>query len=205
MGRREDNKAAKRAALIDAALALFGEQGFDRTSIEQIAAAAGVARGTFYLYFEDKEAVFDAVVDGFFQPLLRIFDEVAIGLDAAATPEQALAVYQAMALRIAALGLAQRARILLVFREMRGQGLGGLRARERALIDRVTALTAQARALGLVDVDDPRLASLVILGGIERLVFEALTGELPVADAAGFAARAAELLSRVLGIGLRRR
>jgi AcrR family transcriptional regulator len=202
VGRREDNKAQKRGALIEAGLRLFGAHGFERASIEQIAADAGTARGTFYLYFESKEALFEAIVDGFFEPLMAIFDEVGRSLDRAASPAEALVVYQVMAVRLAALGLGHRERVLLVFREMRGQGLPGLRARERALIDRITALTLQARELGLVRVEDPRLASLVILGGIERLYFEALIGELELGDAPGLAARAAVLLSRVLGIGV---
>lgn len=202
MGRREENKAHKHGALVDAGLRLFGAHGFERASIEQIAADAGIARGTFYLYFDSKESLFEAIVDGFFDPLMSIFDDVAAALERAGSPSEALVVYQVMAVRLAALGLGHRDGVLLVFREMRGQGLPGLRARERALIDRVTALTQQAQDLGLVRVDDPRLASLVILGGIERLHFEALIGELDLGDAPGLAARAAVLLSRVLGIGV---
>jgi len=201
LGRREDNKALKRAALIEAGLRLFGEQGFDRTSIEQIAAEASIARGTFYLYFEDREALFDAVVDGFFEPLLGVFDEVHGQLERATDPAAALRIYQGMALRLAALGLANRDRLLLIFREMRGQGLTGLRARERRMIARVTELTALARDLGLVRVDDAQLASLVILGAIERLYFEALHGELDLGEPHALAAKAVLLLSRVLGIG----
>lgn len=202
MGRREDNKALKRAALLEAGLRLFGEQGFDRTSIEQIAVEAGVARGTFYLYFDDREALFDAVVDGFFEPLLGVFDEVEGQLHRAADAGAALRIYQGMALRLAALGLGHRTRLLLIFREMRGQGLAGLRARERTMIERITALTTLARQLGLIHVDDPLLASLAILGAIERLFFEALLGDLELGDPHLLAARAAALLSRVLGIGL---
>jgi AcrR family transcriptional regulator len=200
MGRREDNKTAKRLALIDAGLALFGSQGFERTSIEQIAAEAGVARGTFYLYFEDKWTLFDAVIDGFMLPLMTVFDDVEEAIQGASTSQEVLAAYQRMALQIAAVGLTQRQRVVLLFREMRGQGIPRLRERERDLIDRVTSLTALARERGLVDVDDPRLASLVILGAIERLFFEVLLGEIEVGEPSALAGDAARLLSRVLGL-----
>lgn len=56
-GRREANKAATRAAILDAARQLFVDQGFERTSIREIAAAAGVTERTFYRYFEGKEGL----------------------------------------------------------------------------------------------------------------------------------------------------
>ncbi|MCO5169874.1 MAG: TetR family transcriptional regulator [Planctomycetes bacterium] len=52
-GRREK----KRDALVSAAHALFRAQGFEATTIEQVAAAAGVSRRTFFRYFATKDAV----------------------------------------------------------------------------------------------------------------------------------------------------
>lgn len=48
----------KREAILAAALELFGRYGFRRTSIDDIARQAGVAKGTVYLYVENKEALF---------------------------------------------------------------------------------------------------------------------------------------------------
>jgi AcrR family transcriptional regulator len=48
---------ARRTALVDVALKLWAEQGFDQTSVATIAGAAGIAKGTFYLYFESKGAL----------------------------------------------------------------------------------------------------------------------------------------------------
>jgi TetR/AcrR family fatty acid metabolism transcriptional regulator len=49
---------AKRNAIIEAALAEFGESGFDRGSMRAVAERAGIAKGTLYLYFKDKDALF---------------------------------------------------------------------------------------------------------------------------------------------------
>src|SRR5687768_3629676 len=45
-----------------AALAVFAEKGFAAARLEEIASRAGVSKGTLYLYFEDKEQLFRAVV-----------------------------------------------------------------------------------------------------------------------------------------------
>lgn len=51
----------KTAAILDAAQQLFAAFGFRRTAMDDIARAAGVAKGTLYLYFDGKEAVFRAM------------------------------------------------------------------------------------------------------------------------------------------------
>jgi AcrR family transcriptional regulator len=48
----------KRAAILAAALVLFGRYGYRRTSIDDLARATGIAKGTVYLYFTTKEAIF---------------------------------------------------------------------------------------------------------------------------------------------------
>ncbi len=53
----------RRAQLVDTALRLFAEKGFERTTIKDLAEAAGVAQGLFYHYFENKEALLFAAVD----------------------------------------------------------------------------------------------------------------------------------------------
>ena len=52
---------ATRNALLDAAEAVFLEQGVSRTSLEQIARHAGMTRGALYWHFKDKDALFEAV------------------------------------------------------------------------------------------------------------------------------------------------
>lgn len=57
MSRREQQKQARRQRIFTAALELFEMRGFDAVTVEEIAAAADVAKGTFFNYFPTKEAV----------------------------------------------------------------------------------------------------------------------------------------------------
>lgn len=62
MGRVEENKQLKQATLMDTAFQLFTLQGIAKTSIADIAQKAGVAKGTFYLYFKDKYDLHEKLV-----------------------------------------------------------------------------------------------------------------------------------------------
>jgi AcrR family transcriptional regulator len=72
--------AARRAELIEAATRLFAEKGLEDTAVSDIVAEAGVAQGTFYLYFESKADLVNAVVvhisESIVEGVERIADEV---------------------------------------------------------------------------------------------------------------------------------
>ncbi|WP_410579140.1 TetR/AcrR family transcriptional regulator [Amycolatopsis sp. lyj-108] len=57
LGRRERKKLLTRQALVNAAVRLFTEQGYDQTSVADIAEAADVSKRTFFLHFPTKEDV----------------------------------------------------------------------------------------------------------------------------------------------------
>ena len=62
MGKVDENKQQKLDALLQSAYDLFLTKGIEKTSISDIAGAAGVAKGTFYLYFEDKYEIRDRLI-----------------------------------------------------------------------------------------------------------------------------------------------
>jgi AcrR family transcriptional regulator len=66
--RREQQAAARRQQLLDTALALFAERGFEHTSLKDLGAAVGVAPGLVYHYFRSKDDLLLAVLD---QPRFR--------------------------------------------------------------------------------------------------------------------------------------
>ena len=160
-------------------LSLFLLQGYDRASIEAIATASDVARGTFYLYYPDKLSLFAALIQRWFGPLAELQMLVRARVESASTRVELLEIYQHLAMALAGIALTWREEILLAFREARTSGEAGklLREREREIQQVVVALTKDAAARELITVEDPRIAALVIIGAIERLYYEVLLGE----------------------------
>jgi AcrR family transcriptional regulator len=64
MVRQSERPVATIAAILNAARKLFSVRGFDATSIDDIAASAGVAKGAVYHHFESKEEIFTQVLEG---------------------------------------------------------------------------------------------------------------------------------------------
>jgi AcrR family transcriptional regulator len=80
---RRRRKEARPAELLDAALALFVEKGFAATRSEEVARAAGVSKGTLYLYFPSKEELLKAVIQHY------VANEIAAGAEEVAALEGA--------------------------------------------------------------------------------------------------------------------
>ena len=66
-------RAEREQQILDAALVAFAQKGYGDTRISDIAIAVGIAKGTIYLYFDSKEALFEAV-------FLRMFDAMTAPL-----------------------------------------------------------------------------------------------------------------------------
>jgi AcrR family transcriptional regulator len=75
---RRRRKEARPAELLEAALTLFVEKGYAATRSEEVARAAGVSKGTLYLYFPSKEELLKAVIQHF------LANEVSAGAEEAA-------------------------------------------------------------------------------------------------------------------------
>lgn len=71
-------KQARPQELVDAALQLFTEQGFAATKLSDIAKAAGVSKGTIYLYFQSKEDLLKAAVQRSITPIFDFADQYEV-------------------------------------------------------------------------------------------------------------------------------
>ncbi|HRO58989.1 MAG TPA: TetR/AcrR family transcriptional regulator [Burkholderiaceae bacterium] len=79
-------KEARPGELLEAALELFVERGFASTRLDEVAARAGVSKGTLYLYFASKEDLFKAVVRQNIVPLIEAFER-DVAASQAASPD----------------------------------------------------------------------------------------------------------------------
>ena len=67
---RDQRRVARREAILSAALEEFSGRGFAATRLDDVARRAGVAKGTIYLYFRDKESLFQELVRSMMGPLV---------------------------------------------------------------------------------------------------------------------------------------
>ncbi|MFI6808754.1 TetR/AcrR family transcriptional regulator [Streptomyces luteogriseus] len=158
-----EGSTQKRAAILTAARELFLSDGFDRTSVDAVAARAGVSKRTVYDYFGDKQTLLQAVVDGVGQSLIttigRILDDTLTEPAEAIDLEDVLVTFS---MRIATdmLGSAEYATLQRLVRTQFGHLPNGgensmADAPDEALAERFAAFAAA----GLLDVPDARLAA----------------------------------------------
>jgi len=96
-GRRERGEAT-RERLLAAARELFGERGYEHTSIESVLAASGVARGALYHHFPSKTALYDAVLEQVVAELAaRAAQDANVGPDALENLRAGVASWMRMA------------------------------------------------------------------------------------------------------------
>src|SRR6476619_8102134 len=80
----------RRDALLQAAVQVFGEHGFDCATMEQIAREADVAKGTTYLYYRSKQTIYDAALS---RGLAELDDWTREALDRAPNLHDAIAAF----------------------------------------------------------------------------------------------------------------
>jgi len=86
--RWQRRKDARPSEILAAALETFVEHGYAATRLEEVARRAGVTKGTLYIYFESKEALFKEVVRANVVPMLTTAEQLAA--DRSASPEALL-------------------------------------------------------------------------------------------------------------------
>lgn len=155
-----------------AARTIFSERGYHETTVEDITRAAGVAKGTFYLYFQEKREIFLAII----RDLLDTVKAIGTSVSDLAPSDHPLAFMQraeAAALRLMEIFADNRALARLAYRESMGMD-PGLEAmirdfyRETAEIEARNIRTGQQ--IGLLRACDPHVVAYAHIGMIERVL-----------------------------------
>jgi AcrR family transcriptional regulator len=161
----------RRDELMNAAQRLFLEQGVAPTTIEQITSGAGVAKGTFYLYFSSKEDLLAALGERFGQELLsRITAAIA------KRPEQDWQEKLASWVGAFVTGYLDSIRLHdVVFFGSHPPARGGLI--DNVIVDHLSGMLqagAEARAWS---VEDPRFTAVFLFSGLHSVVDDAYAKE----------------------------
>ncbi|MGE0630357.1 MAG: TetR/AcrR family transcriptional regulator [Hyphomicrobiaceae bacterium] len=76
-GSRKITREARREKILEAALDIFSSKGFEAARLDDVAKRAGVAKGTLYLYFESKEALFEQLIMTMVAPIIAHLKSIA--------------------------------------------------------------------------------------------------------------------------------
>lgn len=163
---------ARRAQFLDVALALFAERGYHQTSIADIIERAGVARGTFYNYFDGKREIFASLLD-------RLFDSA----DASVAPIRTTGNVRAeVRSNIEAL-CRTLGENLPMARVLLEQAVGldpdttrQLRGFYERVLGRLELAIRTGQTMGVVRAGDPSVMAACLLGMVKESLFQQLIG-----------------------------
>jgi AcrR family transcriptional regulator len=162
-------KAERRHHILGAARAVFAKRGYHQATIDEIVAEAGVARGTYYLYFEDKRAVFSELIDRFSSKITMAIMRIALDDPARSVAEQVRSNIRA----IIGLCLAERAMTKMLI--MDTAGIDPSFDRKLATFyDQVVELLEESlrdgQKLGIVADGEPRVLAYLTIGALKELL-----------------------------------
>lgn len=181
-----DAREARRAQIKETALEVFAERGYHQTSVSDLVAAAGVARGTFYLYFDSKDAIFLELLDD----LTAHLRANIVGVDTSSGAAPLLEQLRATVERILQTVVSNRPLTRIIFREAVGlhdavdERLGAF---DDELHGYVAGSLRVARQLGAVHVRDPDVSAACVVGSLRELVYRLVVvsdADLDVAEVA---------------------
>jgi AcrR family transcriptional regulator len=167
-------KSERRQQILDAARAVFKTRGYAQSTIDDIVAEAGVARGTFYLYFVDKRAVFAELVDRFAARLSSAIERIVTDDPARPVPVQVLANIRA----ILGVCLAERSMTKILFTDAVSidpefeRKLGTF---YDGVVMLLTESLRDGQALGIVRDGEPRVLAYLTIGALKELLYQAVT------------------------------
>ena len=176
-GVRATNRKEKEKALLDEALLLFLARGVEGVSVDDITQAAGVAKGSFYRYFKDQEALVEALVLPTRTVMLEAFDEVGKALSKAVDREKQFSMYRRIGGVLATLLMEHPGVVRLYLQESRAPAVGARRPLVKLSDDIVKIaieLTKQAQRLHIFKDFPPGVSALTVVGASEKLILGVL-------------------------------
>jgi AcrR family transcriptional regulator len=200
--------AERRTDLLDAAERLFAERGLDTTTVADITEAAGVSKGSFYVYFASRDQLVEALNSRLGDELFVVLDQVLSALvdDAATSPADGNAVqFDAERLtELLDLAVDRMVRVLLTRRDLievwsREPAVIGSSARwlER-FVDRLAPWVGEDGS-SVIQCTNPTTTALLVVHGIFGTILQAILLRQDI-DVDGLVTSAQELATRAFGL-----
>jgi len=174
--RAEARRENRRSEILSAALRTFGDKGFHQTTVADIIDAAGIARGTFYLYFEGKSAIFLELLDG----LLAELRGSIVGVDRHEGAPPLGVQLDTIVHRVLHTIADNRLLSTIIIREAVGLGEEvdlRLRLFYQKLLRYIRLALDEGRRVGLLRAVDTEVAAICVLGSVKQLMEQYVMAE----------------------------
>ena len=171
--------AERRDQVLACATELFAESGYHRTTVGHIVERASVARGTFYLYFQDKRSIFDELLQQYMDDLRGAYT----GIDIALGPSRCLELMRENVNGVLLVCLDQRHLTKILLSEAVGldeafdKKLGNFYGEVIELLERTLRL---GQKIGIVPPGDVQISAISILGSLKELLYQIIMRDYDV-------------------------
>ena len=166
-------KTERRLQILAAAREVFAKRGYHQTTIDDIVLSAGVARGTFYLYFEDKRAVFSDLIDRFAVKLTMAIERIVTD-----DPTRPVANQVQENIRsIIRTSLSERTMTKILFTGAVGvdpEFDRKIATFYETVVQLLTESLRDGQALGIVADGEPRVLAYLSIGAFKELLYQAV-------------------------------
>jgi AcrR family transcriptional regulator len=198
--RRQRRKDARPSEIIEAAIEVFGERGFGKARLEDVARKAGVAKGTVFVYFATKEDLFRAVAQTVLSAHLRRLQGAAADIDRPLT--ETVPALLAQTARVIGEGRLPAMMRLLIAESRTFPDLARVWHDEvvSKMLGLVTGALERAQARGEIRPGDVQLQAISIMGPMlaAALFREVFRDTAPLPDLQELAAQHAQTVLRGL-------
>ena len=172
--RRTESEAVRRAQLLGAARKVFRAKGYDRARVSEIVREAGVAQGTFYLYFPSKRDIAVSLLDGLMETMARA---VATSLDSRASFEVRIQSLIAASFNVARSN-ADLFRLAFIGADETHPEMHSESPEHASILPIIANLFRDAVDAGEMESMDPEITARLVLGLLQHAIIEAfVSGE----------------------------
>ena len=169
-------KEERKEIVLRHAKEVFSEKGYHRAKISDIIQRAGIARGTFYLYFENKRDVFESILDHLLARLEQIIQPISLQEGEPPPLEQLKRILRSLI----ELALEDKGQTQILLNRAGGLDTDFDQKLDEfydILLVRIEAAIRHGTSLGLVRDCEPQIAARCVLGSVKEIIYLISTDE----------------------------